>query len=63
MGQGSKATTWRMITIAKEIRALALGLDVSFVHVGRTTNGVADFLTKNGGLLHLKKGNFVEQCA
>lgn len=44
---GLKRRPWRLIATVREIRAQVLGVEVSFVHISRTTNGVANFFTKN----------------
>lgn len=36
----------RLITLGREIKDLASGLEVSFEHINRTTNGVEDFFAK-----------------
>lgn len=54
-----KRPHWRLITTVKEIRALVEGLEVSFVKINRSTNGVANFFAMNGvegsvyGVFHL----------
>lgn len=37
-----------MINTVREVRELAAGMEVSFVQVGRTTNGVANYFAKLG---------------
>lgn len=46
--KGLERLPWKLITLAREIRGLTLGMDVSFVQVSRTSNEVADFFAKYG---------------
>lgn len=46
--RGVKRPPWRLITLLREIKELVSGQETSFVHIKRTTNGVADFFAKNG---------------
>lgn len=44
--RGVKRPLWRLITLAREIKELASDLEVSFVQISRSANGVADFFAK-----------------
>lgn len=60
--RGVKRPPWRLITLVREIRDMTAGLEVSFVHISRSANGVADFFAKHGvegetrGTFHLPGG-------
>lgn len=45
---GLKRPPWRLPALVRKIKELISGLEVSFVHVRRTTNGLTDFFAKNG---------------
>lgn len=44
--RGLKCPPWKLVSVAREVRALSLGQEVSFELVRRSTIGVADFLAK-----------------
>lgn len=43
---GHKRPPWRLITVVRKIREMVSGMDVSFLQIGRATNGMADFFAK-----------------
>lgn len=45
---GVKRPPWRLITLVREIKDLAAGMEVFFSLISRSANGVVDFFVKNG---------------
>lgn len=55
---GVKKPQWKLITVVKEIKALLIGQEISFLQISRLANGVRDFFCLSNELIQPSRESF-----